>query len=1011
MSSKQYTPFHYTILRTPVLSPDDLDKFYSSSDVIENISCNDAIMDAIKLSSLNFYNEVTKEFSKKNPEQKEKLQISLYKYLSRYTTRPTPFGLFSGLGTLKTSSEITDKKIYWNTSHPRLRLDSDYVYKAVNSLEKHESYLTNNTLYEIFDEYKYLQCYTGVIGRDYRLVTIESNEYIGSVIEFCRSEKTSEEIIHYIKEENDVTHSEAEDFFNELKDEQIINSSLSYSGTETGNLINKIYKNVDIPGFNELKEYIDKSNQGNNIPEILSLPDQKKVPLHVDLYFETSNTMSQKFIEDIQKSDAIFERFSILENQTPYRITNFKKQFSKKYEQQEVNLLHALDIEFGVGYGKFANSENIDSSTLILGWPNESIKEDNLSLNRKEVQYSHAIIDCIKNKKNSIDLHVLSKNQEVFLPEKMNPSFPFKSYKASIFFDKETNNPVYFIDYISFHSPRKILGRFSDHKEIGNLLDDIHDHEKKIYGEDTVIAEIVHLPSEKIGNVIERKINTEYYIGYIDESSSRKKIHLNDLYISIVNDRIVLRSKVLNKYVIPVFSNAYNIMHPTNSPIFEFLLDFQTQQNHSLLINEEKLLDIFKFFPRLQKGNFIVKKAAWLIEYHDFFSNKNTSVSEALTAFDENLQKLNITKNFFISEGDNELYIHLKFEISKKTFLTELKKKQKLKIIESLLDEFTPVTYNHDGNTVNNEFLLFFKNEAQHQKEENFLPVVKTSDIPRSLFPDIDNCLYLKIYTGKVFADFFICETVGILSFLQANKLIEKFFYIKFYDPEFHIRLRIFAPKTNHEEVKSHINALIKKYLAEKIQRISYDTYDRELERYEGNNTKIFEKIFYYDSLVSAAIIEKNIEEDNTDILWMYPIKHILFYCKVFNLDTESQLNFVSGVKSSLAREFNTSPLKTAFINAKYKGFSEEIENIISEKNDILSAIHTQFFKDIQVDLPTLQGQNSYKNLANIIHMHIIRVVRSDNRLHEYLMYCFLEKILKKQFFSLKTNANTSTHL
>ncbi len=124
---------------------------------------------------------------------------------------------------------------------------------------------------------------------------------------------------------------------------------------------------------------------------------------------------------------------------------------------------------------------------------------------------------------------------------------------------------------------------------------------KKYYDENTIIAEIVHLPSEKIGNVIERKINTEYYIGYIDEISGKKKIDLNDLCVSVVNDKVVLRSKSLGKNVLPVFSNAYNIMHPTNSPVFEFLLDFQAQYNTSLLINEDSLLKLFKFFPRLQK--------------------------------------------------------------------------------------------------------------------------------------------------------------------------------------------------------------------------------------------------------------------------------------------------------------------------------------------------------------------------------------------------------------------------
>jgi hypothetical protein len=34
-----------------------------------------------------------------------------------------------------------------------------------------------------------------------------------------------------------------------------------------------------------------------------------------------------------------------------------------------------LDIEFGVGYGKFANSENVDAGNLILAWPKENIQE------------------------------------------------------------------------------------------------------------------------------------------------------------------------------------------------------------------------------------------------------------------------------------------------------------------------------------------------------------------------------------------------------------------------------------------------------------------------------------------------------------------------------------------------------------------------------------------------------------------------------------------------------------
>ncbi len=46
-------------------------------------------------------------------------------------------------------------------------------------------------------------------------------------------------------------------------------------------------------------------------------------------------------------------------------------------------------------------------------------------------------------------------------------------------------------------------------------------------------------------------------------------------------------------------------------------------------------------------------------------------------------------------------------------------------------------------------------------------------------------------------------------------------------------------------EIKSHLNALLKKYLGEKIHKISYDTYEREIERYDGDKTPVFEKIFF----------------------------------------------------------------------------------------------------------------------------------------------------------------------
>ena len=120
--------------------------------------------------------------------------------------------------------------------------------------------------------------------------------------------------------------------------------------------------------------------------------------------------------------------------------------------------------------------------------------------------------------------------------------------------------------------------------------------------------------------------------------------------------------------------------------------------------------------------------------------------------------------------------------------------------------------------------------------------------------------IYLKIYTGvnsadKILADLFypfICK-------LLKTNIIEKFFFIRYTDPEFHLRLRLklfdieqyslFYKLFNENILENNIGGL--------IWKLQIDTYIQEIERYGVETIDFVENVFFEDSLNVINIINR----------------------------------------------------------------------------------------------------------------------------------------------------------
>jgi len=125
-----------------------------------------------------------------------------------------------------------------------------------------------------------------------------------------------------------------------------------------------------------------------------------------------------------------------------------------------------------------------------------------------------------------------------------------------------------------------------------------------------------------------------------------------------------------------------------------------------------------------------------------------------------------------------------------------------------------------------------------------------TNTIKHNFYPG-DEWLYYKIYCGENTTDKILIETIQpLVSFLFKNKFIEKWFFIRYSDPEPHLRIRFLVTDPLHLSIViRQMNMRLKRYTESKeIWNLQIDTYQREVKRYGTNTIEVAESFFYKDS-------------------------------------------------------------------------------------------------------------------------------------------------------------------
>lgn len=272
--------------------------------------------------------------------------------------------------------------------------------------------------------------------------------------------------------------------------------------------------------------------------------------------------------------------------------------------------------------------------------------------------------------------------------------------------------------------------------------------------------------------------------------------------------------------------------------------------------------------------------------------------------------------------------------------------------------------------------------------------------------------LYLKIYTGYKSADNILVDyLLPFMTSLMNSKKIDYYFFIRYADPKFHIRLRLHVNDVNNygvifRDFEQIFTPCLDNGL---VWNIQCDTYKRELERYGEAYINELERIFSIDSEYIIRLIQLIRESAAPDEdRWKLSLLLLDDMMSVFGFDLKEKHLFFKQMSDSFKKEFGfVSSTFTKQLNDKYRTNRKAINDVMSYQDNLLEKydnILSSRKKEIADVATVINCDVDLKSglMKSLVHMTMNRVFRSKNRLCELVIYDFLSRYYESTIARIK---------
>lgn len=908
----------------------------------ELADCWEELKAAISISSAAFYETIIEVKANELSGLPPKIYFTIWKYFNRSKFRATPYGTFASFSLLDNAIGPVANPIVVEEELQVCEL-IDWPYKnniqfpLADLLQKNCLLFSNSSYYFTPNSIRYIACTEGV----FELAELDYDDFVKQILEACLVPVRVNDLIATLKLEDAAVDA----LFGLLQDMHDL--QLIFTDYDPNIIGPDYFERIGLNHTADLPKYLlaQRAVRSGNLDERLlhSIPGLVKL-IH-----------------------------NILPAPEQGALGRFTTRFKKKFEDQEISLLEALDPETGVGYDELEQGGQNDDFIVRLN--NKPPKKETDRENIKNLLKHH------------LSPQGFEKGKPVFLDKlAFSPNEKPLPLANSFSMIMSVQDELIFAEQIGGATSNALTGRFTMADEaVERYTKSVADLEQQA-NPDVLFFDVAYMVEANVDNVNRRKLMYNHQLAILNFDTSAAPLTLNDIQLSVRGNQVILRSKKLNKRLVPRLASAYNYSRSDLS-VFRLLCDLQYQGLQSnLSLSLESIFPDLDYYPRLQYHNIVLSNTKWKINKENFLGadKKYLPVQHCR----EYLKNLGVSSYFKAGVSDQNLCFALDSDEDLNAFLQYMQKQTSIYVDEVTFPQQSIVV---DENS--KPYLAQFILSLTHK--EQVYAGITADDTPVSVtrfFPPGKEWLYFEIYSHQQRTDQVLAEV--ITPFLANHAAsIKNWFFIRYNENGNHIRLRL---QLNNELSAQGLISDLMEDLAiflnsGLVSDVQIKTYKRELERYGSENMESVEKHFATDSAFVLSLFET--QPSHFD---KYKICAALVSRLVADKITDRQdlFKIISGISDAFNREHHLDAADFKQLNSHYQEFRKTAFGGLNQnQQEHFNALAASLVNILKQCKRVPQG----KLFSDLMHMHVNRLFNKDQRTHEMVMYYFLLKEIQRQ--------------